>query len=79
MSHKQIYYSDKYDDEKYEYRCVRLVIILLLFDFTCLLTLFYNLLRQMTFFTNPSAVYNSPRHGHFDLTSHYLLYFSTGM
>lgn len=22
MSHKQIYYSDKYDDEKYEYRCV---------------------------------------------------------
>lgn len=33
----------------------------------------------MTFFTNPSAVYNSPRHGHFDLTSHYLLYFSTGM
>ncbi|TNN68997.1 Cyclin-dependent kinases regulatory subunit 1 [Liparis tanakae] len=24
MSHKQIYYSDKYDDEKYEYRHVML-------------------------------------------------------
>lgn len=23
MSHKQIYYSDKYDDDKYEYRYVR--------------------------------------------------------
>lgn len=22
MSHKQIYYSDKYDDDKYEYRFV---------------------------------------------------------
>lgn len=27
MSHKQIYYSDKYDDEKYEYRCVWLMLI----------------------------------------------------
>lgn len=26
MSHKQIYYSDKYDDEKYEYRCVLLML-----------------------------------------------------
>lgn len=24
MSHKQIYYSDKYDDDKYEYRLVTL-------------------------------------------------------
>lgn len=23
MAHKQIYYSDKYDDDKYEYRLVK--------------------------------------------------------
>lgn len=27
MSHKQIYYSDKYDDDKYEYRFVLLKFI----------------------------------------------------
>lgn len=28
MAHKQIYYSDKYDDDKYEYRSVILLVCL---------------------------------------------------
>lgn len=28
MAHKQIYYSDKYDDDKYEYRLVILFVCL---------------------------------------------------
>lgn len=31
MSHKQIYYSDKYDDDKYEYRWV--IIYTYIFNF----------------------------------------------
>lgn len=33
MSHKQIYYSDKYDDDKYEYRFVWLMLFQHAFEF----------------------------------------------
>lgn len=48
MSHKQIYYSDKYDDEKYEYRCVWLVFIRLQTYFASVSTLSSNGFREVT-------------------------------
>lgn len=50
MSHKQIYYSDKYDDDKYEYRCVWLIFIRHVFLIFCqsFITLFYDDLNNVT-------------------------------
>lgn len=50
MSHKQIYYSDKYDDDKYEYRCVWLIFIRHVSLIFCqsFITLFYDDLNNVT-------------------------------